>query len=93
MTIYDLQLPEWLQSVDVIGIVAVLQRNKQMTSMQVFHELEKSDPLLVQKFVAFSKLLCKTLPASGIIAVQHAADGIMYTIPNQKLHKVHKMKE
>lgn len=93
MTIHDLQLPKWLQSIDVIGIVAVLQRNKPMTSMQVFHELEKNNPLIVQKFVAFSKLLCKILPTTGIIVVQHTADGIMYTIPHQKLKKMHKMKE
>lgn len=80
--LHQLVLSDWLKVVNIYQILSVLQHNKPLSSMEIYHKLVKKDSSMSQHFAAFSKLLCGILPHKGIIQ-RIEGTKILYTIPEK----------
>ncbi len=81
----NIKLTKWLREaeINIDEIIKILQNNKPLRSMEVFHKLKEIDVSVDYKFAQFSKLLCSVLPQKGIIKRASIQDGIFYTISKQ----------
>ncbi len=77
----NIKLTKWLRDAEISidKIIKILQDNKPLRSMEVFHKLKEIDVSVDYKFAQFSKLLCGVLPQEGIIKIISTQNGQFYT--------------